>query len=77
MACNFIKKETLRQVFSCEYHKMFEKSFFKYGAYPVAASENGWRISKNFQFNVRNICTEVFIKEKDLWRRSVVNEDMK
>ena len=24
MACNFIKKETLTQVFSCEYHKMFE-----------------------------------------------------
>ena len=41
MACNFIKKEALRQVFSCEYYKMFEKSFFKYGAYPVAASENG------------------------------------
>ena len=40
MACNFIKKETPTQVFSCEYHKMFEKSFF-YGTALVAASENG------------------------------------
>ena len=47
MACNFIKKETPTLVFFCKYHKMFEKSFF-YGTPPVAASENGWRISKNF-----------------------------
>ena len=47
MASNFIKKETPTHVFSCEYHKMFEKSFF-YGKPLVAASENGWRISKNF-----------------------------
>ena len=39
MACNFIKKETPTQVFSCEYHKMIENSFF-YGTPPVAASEN-------------------------------------
>ena len=40
MACNFIKKESLTQVFSCEYQKMFEKNFY-YGAAQVAASENG------------------------------------
>ena len=40
MACNFIKKETPTQVFSCEYHKMFENSFF-YGTSLVAAPENG------------------------------------
>ena len=28
MICNFIKKETPTQVFFCEYHKMFENSFF-------------------------------------------------
>ena len=28
MACNFLKKETPSQVLSCEYHKMFENSFF-------------------------------------------------
>ena len=47
MACKFIKKETPTQVFSCESHKIFENSFF-YGMAAVAASENGWRISKNF-----------------------------
>ena len=40
MVRNFIKKETPTQVFSCEYHKMFEKSSF-YGTPPVAASQNG------------------------------------
>ena len=28
MACNFIKKKTPTQVSSCEYHKIFDKSFF-------------------------------------------------
>ena len=49
MACNFIKKETPTQVFSCECLKMFEKKTF-YGTPLVAASENGFeeflRISK-------------------------------
>ena len=27
-ACNFHKKETQTQVFSCEYHKIFKNSFF-------------------------------------------------
>ena len=37
---SYLKKETPTQVFSCEYHKMFENSFL-YGMLPVAASENG------------------------------------
>ena len=40
MACNFIKKKTPTQVFSCECLKMFDKTF--YGTPPVAASENGF-----------------------------------
>ena len=28
MACNFIKKQTPAQVFSCEYHKMFGMALF-------------------------------------------------
>ena len=47
MACNLIKKETPAKVFSCEYDEMYKKNFF-YGAPQMAASENGWRISKNF-----------------------------
>ena len=36
-ACNFIKKETLAQVFSCEFCKIFKNTFF-YRTHPVAAS---------------------------------------
>ena len=36
-AYNFIKKETLAQVFSCEFCKNFKRTFFK-GSLPVAAS---------------------------------------
>ena len=51
-----IKIETPTQVFSCEYHKFF------YGTPPVVASECGWRISNSSQ-----ICTEEFLKEKELF----------
>ena len=27
-ACNFIKKETVAQVFSCEFYKIFKNTFF-------------------------------------------------
>ena len=37
-ACNFIKKETLTQVFSCEFCKV-SKNAFSYRTPPVAASE--------------------------------------
>ena len=37
-ACNFIKKETLAQVFSCEFCEI-SKSTFSYRTPPVAASE--------------------------------------
>ena len=37
-ACNFIKKESLAQVFSCEFCKIF-KNIFLYRTPLVAASE--------------------------------------
>ena len=37
-ACNFIKKETLAQVFSCEFYEIF-KSVFSFVTPPVAASD--------------------------------------
>ena len=37
--CNFIKKETLAQVFSCEFCEI-SKNTFSYGTPPVAASVN-------------------------------------
>ena len=36
-ACNFIKKETLEQVFSCEFYEI-SKNTFSYWTPPVAAS---------------------------------------
>ena len=36
LACNFIKKETLAQVFSCEFYKI-SKNTFSYRTPPVAA----------------------------------------
>ena len=38
-ACNFIKKETLTQMFSCEFCETFKKTFF-YRTPLVAASRN-------------------------------------
>ena len=40
-ACNFIKKETLAQVFSSEFCEV-SKNTFSYGRPPVAASEMKW-----------------------------------
>ena len=37
-ACNFIERNTLAQVFSCEFCKIFKNNFF-YRAPPVASSE--------------------------------------
>ena len=37
-ACNFIKKETLAQVFPCEFCKISQKTF-SYRSLPMAASE--------------------------------------
>ena len=41
------KKQTPAQVFSCEYHKMYENGFL-YRTPLLVASENGLIISKNF-----------------------------
>ena len=39
VACNFIEKETLAQVFSCEFYEIFKNNFF-YRITPVAAPVN-------------------------------------
>ena len=46
-ACNFIKKETLAQVFSCEFCEISKNIFF-YRTPPVAASECNLHISQHF-----------------------------
>ena len=37
-ACNFIKKETMAQVFSCEFCEIYKNTFSSYRRPPVAAS---------------------------------------
>ena len=71
-ACNFNEKKTLKRVFSCEYHKSFKNSF--------SMEHLRWLLLNMVQeflriSNPSQICTE-FIKEKDLHRRSII-EDMK
>ena len=44
-ACNFINKETLEQVFSCEFCEI-SKNPFSYRTSKVAASENGIKHKK-------------------------------
>ena len=43
--CNFIKKETLTQVFSCEFCEIYKNTFF-HRTPPVAASETIHKWSK-------------------------------
>ena len=45
-ACNFIKKEAVAQVFSCEFCKI-SKNTFSYRAPPVAASINKSQVHIN------------------------------
>ena len=46
-ACNFIKKETLAQMFSCEFCEIFKNTFFaKY--LRTSASISLWSIKKHF-----------------------------
>ena len=50
-ACNFIKKETLAQVFSCEFCEIFKNTFFTEHLW-TTASVNTIAVSKikNFTF---------------------------
>ena len=72
-ACNFNEKETSTQVSSCQYHKFFKSSYFRDHLrwLLLKMTEEFLRIS-----NSSKICTEEFIKEKDLYRSSTI-EDMK
>ena len=59
MVRNFIKKDTLPQLFLCKYREIFKNSF-------LAASENGWMTSKKFLLSFRGICTKEFIRNPSL-----------
>ena len=45
-ACNFIKKETLAQMFSCEFCEIFKNTFFK--RTPLVAAFNSFILNKKW-----------------------------
>ena len=58
-ACNFNKKETLAQVFSCEFYEI-SKNTFSYRAPVVAASSSSKEVFLQIcQYSRENICIEV------------------
>ena len=58
LACNFIKKESLTQVFSCEFCEISKNTFF-YGTPPVAASKTK-ELVEQILFNYVHIIVEGF-----------------
>ena len=64
LACNFIKKETLAQVFSCEFFKI-SKYTFCYRTLPLAASERAtWFSDKRLKEREKERSKEYFCGQK-------------
>ena len=53
-ACNFIKKETLAQVFSCQFYEIYNNTFF-HGTHPVAASVMLTNVSRSLFIHINSI----------------------
>ena len=63
-ACNFIKKETLVQVFPCEFCKI-SKNFFSYRTPPVAASARKHLIQRlPFNENILELIMVLFMNKE-------------
>ena len=61
--CNFIKKETLAQVFSCEFCEI-SKNTFTYRIPPVAASGNcPIKFGSSFQYSFVDLSTHTNISQ--------------
>ena len=63
--CDYIKKETLAQVFSCEYFQIFKNAFF-YETPPVAPSVVRRNTKHKKEENTR-------IERRDIWKKSERN----
>ena len=63
LACNFIKKETLKQVFSCQFCEISE-SIFSYRTPPVAASDECYRLYWDIRgsFEISQLFVQIFIE---------------
>ena len=61
-ACNFIKKEALAQVLSCELNEIFKKIFFRRTPL-VAASEY------LYLFLVKIVCSHIQLTNQSLYKK--------
>ena len=59
-ACNFVKKETLTQMSSCQFCEIFKNTFF-YRTSPVTASEDG-NLPPRTEFSVLNVPVKFKLK---------------
>ena len=74
-ARNFIKKDTLPQVFSCEFCEIFKNRFF-YRTPPMAASVHllflsNIKIYNSGVFRILSIIQKIFPKIVNIWKPSV------
>ena len=61
-ACNFIKKETLAQVFFCKFYEI-SKNTFSYRTPPAAASPIGMKYLHSKDFEAGHTCFSFFHKD--------------
>ena len=62
-ACNFIKKEILTQVFSCEFCEIFKNTFFTERLQTTAFVKKIVKnIKEQFKFNITGKSNELFEK---------------
>ena len=57
--CNFMKKESLAQVFSCEFFEISKNTFF-YRTHPVATSDK------------QNVASDIGLLFSDLWSTKII-----
>ena len=57
-ACNFIKKDTLAQVFSCDFFEISENTFFTEHIWTTASGADLYRVD------------EIYINERNDWRET-------
>ena len=76
-ACNFIKKETLVQVFSCEFCEISKTAFFKEHVWATAFLNTLTQINSNNTTDrfLWSFCAIYFLHKKRVWYFSLHNAD--
>ena len=76
-ACNVIKKETLAQVFSCEFCQMSKNTFF-YRTHPVAASVLLWIVpdSSFLSSSSSRLTDRMFTSESNVYHKLLILQEI-